>query len=39
MPFLNYTPSLGGSPNITPNTISISTAISTVFSFPASTPN
>ena len=39
MPLLNYTSSLGGSPNITPNIISISTAISIVFSLPASTSN
>jgi hypothetical protein len=39
MPLLNYTPSLGGSPNITPNAISISMAISMVSSLPALTPN
>jgi hypothetical protein len=39
MPLLNYTPSLGGSPDITPNAISISTAISMVSSLPALTPN
>ena len=39
MPLLNYTPSLGGSPDITPNAISTSTATSTVSSLPASTPN
>ena len=39
MPLLNYIPSLGGSPNITPNIISISMAISIVSSLLALTPN
>jgi hypothetical protein len=39
MPLLNYIPSLGESPNITPNMIFISMAISTVSSLPALTPN
>jgi hypothetical protein len=39
MSLLNYTPSLGGSPDITHNAISISIAISTISYLPASTPN
>jgi hypothetical protein len=41
MPFLNFSPLLGRSPEPTPNAIStsISTATSTVSSLPASTPN
>jgi hypothetical protein len=39
MPYLNFSPLLGGSPEATPNTISTSIAISTVSSLPASTPN
>jgi hypothetical protein len=39
MPYLNFSPLLGGSPKATPNTISTSTATSTASSLPASTPN
>jgi hypothetical protein len=39
MPLLNYIPSLGGSPNIIPNTISISMTISIISSLPTLTPN
>jgi hypothetical protein len=39
IPFLDFSPLLGGSPNTTSNIISISIAISTASSFPASTPN
>ena len=39
MPLLNYTSSLGKSPNIIPNTISIFMAISMVSSLPALIPN
>jgi hypothetical protein len=39
IPFLDYSPLLGGSPDTTPNVISTSTDISTVSSFPASTPD
>jgi hypothetical protein len=39
IPFLDYSPPVGGSPDTTPNVISISTDTSTASSFPASTPN
>ena len=37
--FLDYSPLLGGSPNTTPNVISMSIVISTLSSFPALTSN
>jgi hypothetical protein len=39
MPFLDFSPPLGGSPNTTPNVISTSTITSTASPLPASTPN
>jgi hypothetical protein len=39
IPFLDFSPPLGGSPDTTSNVISTSTVASTASSFPASTPN
>jgi hypothetical protein len=39
MPYLNFSPLIGGSPKATPNVIFTSIAISMVSSLPASTPN